>query len=224
MSSRLSGPTLVLLDHHEGHLRPPVLELVTAARSLGVLVEGIGDGVEATIPALGRAGITRVYRVGSGAASTVGADLRQSVIAADALAAVVTEQRPALVLLTSTFDNKEIAARLGAATGAGVVVDAGALAIEDGQLVAEKSSFAGTWLSRCAITTPLAIVAVKANSIHAEDAAQKTTPDVVDVVPALSERLRPVTLVERSERPTSGRPDLGAARSRGGPISVGPRW
>lgn len=190
MSFSLSGPALVLLDHHEGHLRPPVLELVTAARSLGVPVEGVwfGDGVEATIPALGRAGITRVYRVGCGAASAVGADLRQSVVAADALVAVVTEQRPALVLLTSTFDNKEIAARLGAATGAGVVVDAGALAIEDGQLVA-----------------------VKANSIHAEDAAQETTPDVVDVVPALSGRLRPVTLSERSERPTSERPELGEA-------------
>lgn len=213
MTSSLSGPALVLLDHHDGHLRPPVLELVTAARSFGAPVHGIwfGDGLDGALPGLGRAGLERVYRVGAGAAGAVAADLRSTPVAADVLVAVVTEHRPAVVLLTSTFDNKEIAARLGAATGAGVIVDAGALAFADGRLVADTAAFAGTWLSRCAITTPLAVLAVKANSVHAQDAPVATAPEVVDVVAAVSDRVRPVTLVERSERPTSGRPELGEA-------------
>jgi len=213
MTSSLSSSALVLLDHHEGHLRPPVLELLTAARAFGIPVHGIwfGDGLEGAVPALGLAGVEVVYRVRAGAQGGVRADLRSTPVAADVLAALVAEKRPAVVLLASTFDNKEIAARVGAATGAGVVVDAGALAVEHGQFVAEKSAFAGTWLARCAITTPLAIIAVKANSVHAEDAAVATTPDVVDVAPAVSDRVSPVTLVERSERPTSGRPELGEA-------------
>ena len=213
MSHPLTGPTLVLLDHHEGRLRPPVLELVTAARALGGPVHGIwfGDGVEGAVPALGQAGVERVYRVGAGAAGAVIADPRRTPVAAEVLAAVATEHGVSLVLLTSTFENKEIAARVGAATGAGVVVDAGAVSVEGDRLVADKSVFAGTWNTRCAVLTALAVVAVKPNSIHAEDASVPTTPEVVDVAPTVSARAHAVTVVERTERPASGRPELGEA-------------
>ena len=39
------------------------------------------------------------------------------------------------------------------------------LALVDGRFVATKTVFAGTWTTRCAITTPLAIVTVKPNSV-----------------------------------------------------------
>ncbi|MGV8967153.1 MAG: electron transfer flavoprotein subunit alpha/FixB family protein [Cellulomonas sp.] len=217
MSSSLSGPALVLLDHHEGRLRPPVAELVTAARLLGADVHGIwfGDGLEGAQPAIGRAGVSVVYRVGGGAAGAVA--LAPVGVLAQAVAELAVEHHASLVLLTSTFENKEIAARVGAATGAGVVVDAGQLGIQDGdggggpRVVADKSVFAGTWNTRCAITTALAVVAVKANSLHAQDADVATTPDVVDVVLPAGDPARAVTVVERTERPASGRPELGEA-------------
>ena len=211
MTSSLSGPALVLLDHHEGRLRPPVAELVTAARQLGVDVHGIwfGDGVEGARPAIGQAGISVVYRIGGGAA---GAEPLAPVgVLAQAVAELAVEHHASLVLLTSTFENKEIAARVGAATGAGVVVDAGLLCVDDGRVVADKSVFAGTWNTRCAITTELAVVAVKANALQPHDADVPTTPEVVDVVLPAGDPARAVTVVERIARPASNRPELGEA-------------
>lgn len=208
MTSPLAGPVLVLLDHHQDAVRAPVLELLTAARALGAPVHGVwlGDGLAGALPALGRAGLARVFHVASG-----GAPGTLTPVAAEAITAVATEQRVALVLVTSTFENKEIAARLGAATGAGVVVDAGGVTFEGGRVVADKTVFAGTWLTRCAIGTPLAVVALKANSVHAEAAEVATTPEVVAMDVAASDLARAVTVVERIERPASGRPELGEA-------------
>ena len=203
MTSPLAGPVLVLLDHHQDAVRAPVLELLTAARALGAPVHGVwlGDGLAGALPALGRAGLARVFHVASG-----GAPGTLTPVAAEAITAVATEQRVALVLVTSTFENKEIAARLGAATGAGVVVDAGGVTFEGGRVVADKTVFAGTWLTRCAIGTPLAVVALKANSVHAEAAEVATTPEVVAMDVAASDLARAVTVVERIQRPASGRP------------------
>jgi electron transfer flavoprotein alpha subunit len=211
MSSSLSGPALVLLDHHDGRLRPPVAELVTAARLLGADVHGIffGDGLEGMRPAIGLAGVCVVYRVGGGAEGAVA--LAPVSAVAQVVAELAVEHHASLVLLTSTFENKEIAARVGAATGAGVVVDAGALAVEEGRVVAEKSVFAGTWNTRCAITTALAVVAVKPNSLHAQEADTPTTPEIVDVALPVSDSARAVTVVERTARPASNRPELGEA-------------
>ena len=215
MSSPLTGPVLVLLDHHDTRLRPPVLELLTAARALSGAVHGIwfGDGLDGALPALGAAGVERVYRLGLGAAGTA-ADARLSPAAARAIAALALAQQASVVLLTSSFENKEIAAHLGVSTGAGVVVDAGGLAVEGGRVVADKTVFAGTWSTRCAVTTPLAVLALKPNSVPAEPAEIPTTPVVVDVdadEPAAATGGL-LTLEERLERPAADRPDRGEAQ------------
>ena len=214
MSSPLSGPALVLLDHHEATVRPPVFELVTAARALEVPVHGVwfGDGLEGALPALGAAGVECVYRVGLGDAGSLAGQEHLTPVLAEAITAVAIKHQAALVLVNSTFENKEIATRVGAATRSGVVVDAGGLTVEAERVVADKTVFAGTWNTRCAITTPLAVVALKANSVQATDAPVPTTPEVLEVEFAASELARSVTLVQRTERPTSGRPDLGEAQ------------
>ena len=216
MSSPLTGPVLVLLDHHDTRLRPPVLELLTAARSLSGAVHGIwfGDGLDGALPALGAAGVERVYRLGLGAAGSA-ADARLTSAAARAIAKLALAERASVVLLTSSFENKEIAAHLGVSTGAGVVVDAGGLTVEGGRIVADKTVFAGTWTTRCAVSTALAVVTLKPNSVPAEPATAPTTPEVVEVE-AAGDPADPtgalVTLEERIERPESDRPDLGEAQ------------
>ncbi len=222
----MSGTTvLVLLDHDgagSGGLRPTVLELVTLARGLGDTVHGAwvtgggaDDGAdgpdEAALALLGRYGVSTVHAVRTGAA-----DPHLTPVLAEALVAAVAASGAGTVLTLSTFENKEAAARLAVATGAGVVSDAsGAERDADGRVVATKTVLAGTWTTRCAVLTPLAVVTVKAGAVlaapvdPAAGAAAAAEVRALDLdVPARALRAE---LVERTPQAPSDRPDLASA-------------
>ncbi len=212
MTDLTAAPVLVLLDHTaDGALRTPVREIVTLAAGLSG-----GAGVHGAWPAdtepspdvlaeLGALGVTHVHRV------VADADLHLSAVLGETLASLADATGARLVLLVSSFENKEAAARLAVTTGAGVVTDADGLVVEDGRYVASKTVFAGTWNTRCAVTAPLAVVTVKANSVTVEQVAAPVTPTVAEHTVTASAGARRVTVVERTERPASGRPDLGSA-------------
>lgn len=197
---------LVLLDHAEdGSLRPQVHELVALGRSIGA-VHGawVGGPVpESVLADLGDHGVVTVHQV------TTDAHPRLTPVVAEALTLLVGPQTRAVVL-GSTFENKEVAARLGAATGAGVMVDVAALAVEPDRLVADKQVFAATWTTRCTVRTPLAVLAVKP---HVAEAAPVggPAPELVRHTLTASAAAAAVEVVERTERAASDRPDLGAA-------------
>jgi len=204
---------LVLLDHTEaGALRAPVRELLTLARGLagsaGVHAAWPLDGVEpsgSVLDEVASLGATHVHRL------SADADLHLSAVLAEALASLLDATGAGLLLLESSFENKEAAARLAVSTGAGVITDADTLSLEDGRFVAAKTVFAGTWNTRCAITAPLAVVTVKPNSVVVSTVDGATTPVVAEHAVSVSEKARRVTLVERTVRPESGRPGLGSA-------------
>src|SRR5450830_1613344 len=211
MTTTSTGPVLVLLDHAaDGALRPPVLELLTAARGLGVvqgawIADGSGPDARA-LELLGTYGAESVHRLDVG-----DADARLTPAVAQALTDVAQRTGASVLLLTSSFENKEIAARVGVVTGAGVIVDASAVEVVDGRVVAAKTVFAGTWNTRCAVRTGFAVVALKASSVQAEPAAEPTTPAVVPHTVTVDDGVRRVTVAEHTERAASTRPDLGAA-------------
>jgi electron transfer flavoprotein alpha subunit len=62
---------------------------------------------------------------------------------ADAVAAYARDEEPWALLAPSTAFGREVAARVAAATGAGLVGDAVSLAVRNGVLVAGKPAFAG---------------------------------------------------------------------------------
>jgi electron transfer flavoprotein alpha subunit len=210
----VSGTTvLVLLDRAEptGTLRPAVAELLTLARDLGDRVDGVsvgGDAPDATaLEVLGRHGVATVHAVRTGAA-----DPHLTPVLAEALRAAVDASGATTVLTASTFENKEAVARLAVATGAGVVTDAsGAERDAEGRVVATKTVLAGTWTTRCAVLTPLAVVTVKAGAVAATPAPAASAPEVrtTDLdVPARAVR---VEVVERTPVAPSDRPDLASA-------------
>jgi electron transfer flavoprotein alpha subunit len=208
----VTGPVLVLVDHTEaGAVRAPVRELLTLARDLagpaGVHAAWAVDGVQPSaevVAELAALGATHVHRV------VADADLHLSAVLAEALASLLDATGAGLLLTVSSFENKEAVARLAISTGAGVVTDADGLTLVDGRYVASKTVFAGTWTTACAITAPLAIVTVKPNSVP-PSTVEGIPPQVGEHVVTVSDKARRVTLVERTERPASGRPDLGSA-------------
>lgn len=211
MTNHLAGPVLVLLDHApDGTLRAPVLELLTIGRSLGA-VHGVWLGADGpggdVLAELGAQGVEVVDAIDLGAA-----DQRLTPVVADALADLAAALGAAALLLTSTFDNKEIAGRLGVRSGAGVVVDASDARVADGRVVADKTVLAGTWTTSCAVRTPFAVVALKANSTQPEPAAAPTSPAVVAHPVAVDAAARQTVVVEHAERAPSDRPALGEAQ------------
>ncbi|MCC2315242.1 electron transfer flavoprotein subunit alpha/FixB family protein [Cellulomonas xiejunii] len=204
-------PVLVLLDHApDGSLRPPVRELLTLARGVAgeAGVHGVWAGdedLDAALPVLAAQGVSTVHRL------VTAADVHLSAVLADGLEAALGASGASLLLLVSSFDNKEAAARLAVRTGAGVVTDADGLTVEDGAVVAHKTVLAGTWTTRCAVSAPSAIVTVKANAVPAQDAASPSSPQVVDLPVEVRAGSTRVRLVERTEHAASGRPDLGSA-------------
>ena len=204
-----TGPVLVLIDHtDDGAVRPAVRELLALATRFGA-VHGVWVDPAAPTPEalaeLGAFGAATVHVVAPAEPHHL------TPVVAAAVATVVSAVDPRAVLLTSSFEHKEVAAVLGRLTGAGVVVDVAALDEVDGRWVATKSVFAATWTTRCAVRTSLAVVAVKPNA--AEAVRSDSGPAaVVGHAAAPSGAARGVEIEERTERLPSGRPDLSAAQ------------
>jgi electron transfer flavoprotein alpha subunit len=117
---------------------------------------------------------------------------------ADAVTAFVREASPWALLAPSTAFGREVAARVAAATGSGLVGDAVSLHVRDGALVAGKPAFAGALVADITSRTPTQMVTVRPGALSprvdprggAEEAAAVTRREVATRgrVQILSER------------------------------------
>ena len=101
---------LVLVDHVDGAVRKPALELLTLARRLGepsAVLLGGGDATAELAARLGEYGAAKVYAAD---APEFGAYL--VVPKVDALEQIARAVSPAAVLVTSSGEGKEVAARM----------------------------------------------------------------------------------------------------------------
>ncbi|WP_369055886.1 electron transfer flavoprotein subunit alpha/FixB family protein [Kineococcus terrestris] len=207
---------LVLLDHHparEGSApRSTAAELLTLARELAgdpgaVHAAWVGDDGHGAAAELAAAhGADHLHLV-----HVEGADDRLTASVTDALRAVLAAHPAPLVLLASTFEGKEAAARLAVQERGGVVTDATTVEVADGRVVAGKAVLAGSWATRCAVTGELAVVTVKPHALRAAPVARPSQPQRHEHRVEASAAARAVTVVSRAPRPTSDRPSLAEA-------------
>ena len=188
---------LVLADHDGEVVKKVTTELLTLARGLGEpAAVWAGPGAEAGRDRLAEFGAARVYVAES-------PDFDDYVVApkAELLAQLVADKKPAAVLVASTTEGREIAARLAVKTGWGVLTDVTGLS--DG-FVAEQQIFGGAIIvqSKARATEP--IIAVRPNAITPEAAPGAAEIEPVSVTVSDAARAARVTgrvVSERSERP-----------------------
>ncbi len=188
----MSNDTIaVLIEHRGGEVARPSLEALTLARTLGTPV-AIWLGSEVLADA---AGVLGEYGATEIRVANIGKDARHPTKAAAAIEAAIHDAD--VLLVVSTFVNKEIATRLAMKTGAGVVVDAAGAERVGGSIEAFKTVFAATWNVRCRITTDKAIVGVRPNTTQAVSiGAAAVAPVVVDIDVDLPQTREKVTSVE----------------------------
>jgi electron transfer flavoprotein alpha subunit len=190
---------LVLVDHVGGTVRKTTSEMLTIARRLGEpAAVFIGQLSDDAAGALKQYGAEKIYVVDP---NVVGPYLVAT--KADVLAGLVASSSPAAVLVSSSAEGKEVAARLAVKTDSGLITDA--VDVEAGG-VTTQSVFAGSYTVKARVTKGTPIIAVKPNSATPEPVAGAGT--VEDVTPQIAEASKGVQLTAAEPKKASGRPEL----------------
>jgi electron transfer flavoprotein alpha subunit len=195
---------LVLVDAVDGNVKKPTLELLTAARQLGdpsAVVLGAPGTASAVKNQLAEYGAQKVYVVESD-------DIAGYSVApkAEALAAVAQQASPAAILLPSTNENKEIAARLAIKLESGLIYDAVGFDA-DGNV--SQQIFGGAITTTSKVTKGTPILTVRPNSFAPEPATGAAEEVAVSVTISDAAKTAKITASEVEE--AGSRPALADA-------------
>jgi electron transfer flavoprotein alpha subunit len=191
---------LVLAEHAEGALKKVSSELITAARVLGepaAVVVGKPGTAAPLVDGLKAAGAAKIYVAES--------DTAESYLitpAVDVLAALAESASPAAVLLAANADGKEIAGRLAARIGSGLLVDV--VDVQAGPK-AVHSIFGGAFTVEAQANGDTPVITVRAGAIDAEP-ADGAGEQVTVEVPEAAENAAKVTA--REPAVAGDRPEL----------------
>ncbi len=193
---------LVLVDHVDGAVKKVAFELLTMARRLGEPSAVVcGANASAAVEALGEYGAATVYVADD-------AEMADYVVAPKAavLAKLVAEKSPAAVLVSSSAEGKEVAARLAVRIGSGIITDAVDLTAEG---IATQSVFGGSTIVHSKVTSGTPIFTVRPNSIAPEAAPTQATATHVSV--ELTDADKAAKVTNRVVAVKEGRPELAEA-------------
>jgi electron transfer flavoprotein alpha subunit len=190
---------LVLAEHSGESVKKVTCELLTLARRFGEpSVVWAGPGADAGRERLAEFGADTVY-------VAAGEEFDDYVVApkAELLASLVAEKSPGAVLVASTAEGREVAARLAVKTGSGLITDAVDLA--EG-LIAEQSIFGGAIIVQSKVRAGTPIVAVRPNAVAPEPAPGAARLENVSI--QVSDAAKSARVTERVEQARSERPEL----------------
>jgi electron transfer flavoprotein alpha subunit len=193
---------LVLVDHVGGTVRKTTNEMLTIARRLGepaaVFIGQLSDEAAGVLKSYGA---EKIYVVDPMA---VGPYLVTP--KAEVLAQLVGSTSPAAVLMSSSAEGKEIAARLAVKTDSGIITDAVDVESQDGVPVTTQSVFAGSFTVKAKVTRGTPVIAVKPNSAAPE--AVEGAGVVENVSVTISDAAKGAQMTGVEPKKASGRPEL----------------
>jgi electron transfer flavoprotein alpha subunit len=194
---------LVLIEHAEGAPKKVSLELITAAKVLGepsAVVVGTPGTAEPLVGALKEAGAAKIY-----VAEADFVDDYLLVPQVDVLASLAESASPAAVLLAASADGKEIAGRLAARVGSGVLTDV--VEVLDGKK-GVHSIFGGAFTVDAEAEGEIAVITVRPGAVEAEPSDGAGEQVSVDV-PQPAENATKITA--REPAVAGDRPELSEA-------------
>jgi electron transfer flavoprotein alpha subunit len=190
---------LVLAEHSGESVKKVTCELLTLARRFGEpSVVWAGPGADAGRERLAEFGAETVY-------VAAGEEFDDYVAApkAELLAALTADKSPGAVLVASTAEGREVAARLAVKTGSGLITDA--VDLTEG-LIAEQSIFGGAIIVQSKVRTGTPIVAVRPNAVAPDPAPGAARLENVSI--DVSDAAKTAQVTERVEQARSERPEL----------------
>ena len=193
---------LVLVDHVDGTVRKTTNELLTIAKRLGepsAVYIGSGD---APVDALKKFGAEKIYVVDD-------AEIKGYLVApkAEVLQQLVEKTSAAgAVLISSSYEGKEIAGRLAIKIESGLITDAVDVQAADGGPVTTQSVFAGNYTVQAKVTQGTPIITVKPNAATPEES--EGAGAVEEFAATISDAAKLAQIVASQPRKATGRPEL----------------
>ncbi|MFM9015767.1 MAG: electron transfer flavoprotein subunit alpha/FixB family protein [Candidatus Nanopelagicus sp.] len=189
---------IFLVDHSGGKIAKASSELATFAKNIGESIAVVFAANPGEIVAqLNNMPVDKVI--------TASGDWDKFGVAAiaDGLAQIIADKKPNALLITSSANGKEIAARVAVKTNSGIITDAVGV---DKDLITTQSVFGGSTTVHSAVTTGVPIITLRANSI--EPIAATSSPAVEEFAVNISDAAKLATITSATEAVKGGRPEL----------------
>ncbi len=154
----------IVAEVRDGAYRKVSFEIASAARKLAdelgdeVCAVLCGSGIEGKAAELGKYGVDKVYVADNAALEPYTTDAH-----AAAVAKIVKEKDPAILLLGASVQGKDLSARLVGKLANGLATDCTALKIEGGKLVAIRPMYAGKCFGEVAFEAAPAMATLRPN-------------------------------------------------------------
>jgi electron transfer flavoprotein alpha subunit len=196
----------IVAEARDGAYRKVSFEIASAARKLAdqlgdeVCAVLCGSGIEGKAAELGKYGVDKVYVADNPALEPYTTDAH-----AAAVAKIVKEKDPAILLLGASVQGKDLAARLVGKLATGLATDCTDLKIEGGKLIAVRPMYAGKCFGEVAFEATPAMASLRPNVFAIVENAKAGAVEKFD--PAL-DAAQIKTKVAEIAKDTSGKIEL----------------
>lgn len=187
----MTQSVLVVAEQVEGVFRKVTFEVLSAGRQLAGQLGGsvdavvLGSGIEGIAADLGQYGAEKVMVADDPALADFTTEAYTN-----ALAAIVGQVQPAVILLGATTQGKDLGARLSARLNAALATDAVGMQVDDGRVVATRPMYGGKVLADVVLTGAPVIVSVRPNTqTISREAGAGTVEKVAAEVGSLSSKV-----------------------------------
>jgi electron transfer flavoprotein alpha subunit len=164
---------LIYAEIKAGKIKKSAFELASEGRKLADALGGelgailVGAGVESFGPELAKFGVDTVYLLEAPELENYNSEYY-----AQALAHVITETSPEIVLISHTMQGKDLAPRLAAKLGAAVMADCVSFRLEGSTLIGKRPMYAGKCFAECSATASPQIATARPNVLEVQENAK----------------------------------------------------